>query len=439
MKGAFKPSGFALSWDMLLLIVLFVAHLWFNPVSNALVVTLVAVYIALGFLFPAMPDEMDAPRLRDRLVFSTRLFIVMFVLFIAAVLPTGWNILQRHVEGPATHAHDGLIQTEAAIQFLLNGKNPYTENYVNTPMANFKGGEPPFTSAPLYHNAYLPFLFLSSIPFYQASQAILGWYDERFFYVLLYIGLLLLLPQLVQKQRDKLILLMAFGLNVLFTYFLADGRNDVVVMFGLVLTTVLLVHRQVAWSAVVLGLMVATKHSAWFFLPFYFVYLLPDPVNLKTIRTTLLKISPLFIVAAIVLVPFLIWDAASFIDDTVSYIVGTSATSFPIKGWGLSTLLLTAGIIPSPESAFPFGILEAGVGLPLLVFLLARQRRENTLQQMWFGFALFSFGVQYVSRFFNDNYLVFILQSLVIASFLTVSRAEKNPEPQAIALPIGES
>ena len=105
----------------------------------------------------------------------------------------------------------------------------------------------------------------------------------------------------------------------------------------------------------------------------------------------------------------------------------------------MSTLLLTVGIIPSPEAAFPFGILEIGVGLPLLVFLLARQRRENTLQQMWFGFAIFSFGVQYVSRFFNDNYLVFILQSLVIASFLTVSRAEKNPEPQAIALPIGES
>ncbi|MBI3912992.1 MAG: hypothetical protein HY327_02165 [Chloroflexi bacterium] len=408
-----------LSIDTLLLLVLAIAHLWFNPVSSALVVTLLAVYVLLGIVSPAMPDEMPAPRARHRYLFLARLLIVFFILAIAALLPTGLNILQRRIEGPATHAHDGLLQTEAAIQFLLAGKNPYTENYLNTPMADFKGAEPPFTTAPLYHNAYLPALFIISIPLYLASQATIGWYDQRFLYLLFYGAVLLLLPRLAARQRDRLSLLSVFGLNFLFTYFLADGRNDIVVLFGLVLVTFLLSRRWSLAAGIVLGITLAVKHSAWFFVPFYFFYLQPPPWTRATVRGLARQALPIVITAALILLPFVLWDAASFFDDTVSYIIGIGATSFPIKGWGFSTLLLVLGVIPSPETAFPFGIFEILFGAPVFLFLLARQRREeNTLRQVWFGFAILSFVVQFFSRFFNDNYVVFALQALVIASFI---------------------
>ncbi len=449
-----NTKHFALSLDTLLLLVLMMAHLWFNPISNAFVVTLLAVYVILGLVSPAMPDELATPHARDRFLFTIRLFIVLFVILLATGLPAGWNILRRHIDGPATHAHDGMIQTEAAIQFLLNGKNPYTENYLNTPMADFRGGEPPplyhnaylsflfggyvqsddpYARVALYHNAYLPFLFIGSIPFYFLGQSVLGWYDERFFYLLLYLGVIMLLPQLVEGQRNKLSMLLAFGLNFLFTFFLAEGRNDIVVLFGLVLVTFLLARRHVAASAVVLGLTLATKHSAWLFLPFYFVYLIPAQWTIQSIRQTLLRIWPLFVVVAAVLTPFLIWDAASFIDDTVSYLIGTSANSFPLKGWGFSTLLLALRVIPSPEASYPFGLFEFTFGLLVFAMLLIRQRHENTMQQMWFGFAALSFVVEFFSRFFNDNYAVFILQALVIAAFI----APKcwGDEPQAA--PVG--
>lgn len=415
-------NRFGLSTDALLLLVLTMAHLWFNPVGSAFVVTLLAVYVILGIVASKMPDEMDAPRARDRMVFTARLFIVICIVFVATIVPTGWNILQRHIEGPATHAHDGLMQTEAAMQFLLAGKNPYVENYLDTPMAQFKGGEPPFTDAPLYHNAYLPFLFISSLPFYLVSQSALGWYDQRFVYGLLFIITLLLLPHLVTRQRDKLSLLCAFGLNFLFAYFLADGRNDIVVLFGLVLTTVLLARRWTFASAIVLGLTIAVKHSAWFFVPLYFFYLLPERISRAAIRDAVARMIPVVVVAAIVFIPFLIWDGAAFIDDTVSYVIGTSANSFPMKGWGFSTLLLAARIIPSPESSFPLGLFEILFGLPVLIWLLMRQRRENTLSQVWFGFAVLSGVVEYFSRFFSDNYVVFVVQALVISSFITPIR-----------------
>jgi hypothetical protein len=427
-----ESNRLALSWDTVLLLILTMAHLWFNPISSALVVLLLAVYVVLGWLIPKMPDETDAPRTRERLAFSIRLASVLFILLIAALLPTGWNILQRHAQGPATHAHDGLLQTEAAIRFLLEGKNPYTENYLNTPMADFKGGEPPFTSAPLYHNAYLPFLFIGSIPFYLLSQATLGWYDQRFLYILLYIGALLLLPQLVACQRDRLTMLITFGLNFLSTYFLAEGRNDVVVMFGLVLVTFLLACRWVSASAVVLGLVLTVKHSAWFFLPFYVVYLLPKPLTRSSARMLLLQMLPLFVVAAAILLPFLVWDTVSFLDDTVTYVTGAGPHSFPIKGWGFSTFLLAAGLIPSPEAAFPFDVLEVLFGFPTLLFLLVWQWRENTLRQVWIGFAVFSFVVEFFSRFFSDNYVVFILQTLVIAAFMIPLRWDGVPPPSGV-------
>ena len=314
------PGQFSIPLDVLLLLVLTMGHLWFNQVSSALIVTSLAIYVILALFSPKMSDEISEPSRLIRTLFSVRLFIVLFITFAAVALPTGYSISARRAQGPATNANDGMIQTEEAIKFLLNGKNPYTENYLNTPLADWKGGEPPWTPTvgPLYHNAYLPFLFIGSIPFYYLSTNLIGWYDQRFLYLLLYMSLLFLIPILVQGQRNKLSLLAAFGLNLLFAFFLADGRNDVTIMFGLVLTSILLAYQRIGLSALVLGLTLMSKHTAWFFVPFYFVYLLPEPVNLKTIRTTLLKISPLIIVATIVLVPFLVWDAGSFIDDTFS-------------------------------------------------------------------------------------------------------------------------
>jgi hypothetical protein len=140
---------------------------------------------------------------------------------------------------------------------------------------------------------------------------------------------------------------------------------------------------------------------------------------------------PVIVAAGVVLVPFLIWDAGSFFDDTVSYVIGTSASSFPLKGWGLSTLLLAAGVIPTAESPFPFGLLEVGLGIPVLGFLLWRQWRNNTLSNVWLGFAVFSFVVEYVSRFFNDNYFTFVIQSFLIALFVQPLSWTNASTPQA--------
>jgi hypothetical protein len=423
---------YALPTDAIFLLVLTIGHMWFNPVSNALVVFLLAIYILAGILSPSLPDEVPTPRLRERLFFLIRLSIVLFVLAIAAVLPTLWNVSRRHSEGPATHVNDGLIQTESAIQFLLNARNPYTENYLNTPMADWKGGEPPWTptESTLHHNAYLPILFIGSIPFYLASQNLLGWYDQRLLYLLIYLIVLLLIPRFVDGQRNQLLTLLIFGLNFLSTHFLAEGRNDIVVLFGLLLATAFAKRGQIEWSACALGLTMAVKHSAWFFLFFWIVYLLPRPLTWKN-ANQLLRVLPLGLVIAIVFIPFLVWDAAAFWDDTITYVIGAGAGSYPIRGWGFSTLLLAFGVIPSPYAAFPFGIFQIIFGLPTLIVLLIQQYRENTVRRMWMGYAMFFFVITFFSRFLNDHYFIFALQVFLLGAFMSPLRQSQATDSQA--------
>ena len=410
-----ENSRLPIKLDSLLLLVLVAGHMWFNPASNALVVICVAVYIALDFLFPEDPEQSTR---KYRALFMSRFFIVLFIILYAAILPTGLNIIQRQATSPERFAHDGLIQTEIAIEYILEGKNPYTEDYIDTPMADFPGNEPPFTDAPLYHLAYLPFLFLGSIPFYLASIASLGWFDQRFVYLLAFVGMILLLPPLIKNPRDKLAAMIAVGLNYLFIFYLSDGRNDVVILFGLTLTTVLLSKNHITLSAVVLGLTMATKHQAWLFLPFYLLYLLPKRPQVADFKKLILQVWPVAFFFLIVIVPFLIWDAASFFDDTVTYVSGSGPDSFPMKGWGFSTLMLTMGVIPDPEGSFPFLPVQILFGLPMFLLMLWKQWNQNTTQQMWVGFALFAFVFQFFSRFFNDNYFIFVVQIFVIALFM---------------------
>jgi hypothetical protein len=410
-------SPFAhLKLDTFLLLILITPHMWFNPVSNVLLVMAVATYVLLDVIFSE--TESGPNSCRQRALFLVRLTIVFFVIMAATLLPTGLNILQRRANGPETYAHDGLIQTEIAIEYLLTGQNPYTEDYTNTPMAAFPGREPPLTEAPLYHNAYLPFLFFSGMPLYWLSQLALGWYDQRFLYLLALFGLMLLLPLLVEKPRHRLALLLAVGLNFLFTFYLADGRNDIMILFWLAVTAVCLSKNRISLSALALGLAMTTKHQAWFFLPFYLLYLLPKPVRPADIKRLIKQIWPLVAVLILIIGPFLIWDLPAFIDDTVTYISGSGPDSFPIKGWGFSSLLLTLGLIPHPEAAFPFALFELLFGLPVLYLMLRRQWQDNTLMMAWLGYAFFGFTFQFFSRFFSDNYFVFLLQIVVIALFM---------------------
>ncbi|MFQ6000184.1 MAG: hypothetical protein ACE5LG_00780 [Anaerolineae bacterium] len=429
-----------ISLDALLLLLLGLSHLWYNPVSSALMVTIMVTYLLLDMVQRDHLKTQHPLLTKERLIFTAKLFLATLFIFIAVVLPTLRNIADRHASQPYMYAHDGLIQTEEAIKFLLVGKNPYTEEYINTPMAKWQGYSVVFgeeVPAPLLHNVYLPLPFLFSIPFYLVSKNVLGWYDQRFVYLLLFIGLLILLPRLTQEWSKKLGLLLGFGLNLYFTIFFANGNNDAFVLFWLVLTIFLLQWRQVALSSVALALACTSKQSALLLLPFYFLYLMRGSCWRESATSILKKTYPFFIISSLIIVPFLAWDPISFIDDTINYLAGGSEVSFPIYGHNLGTLLLATGLVESKQAYFPFWMLQALFGLPTLLWLLREQSRDNNVRRVCFNFAITSFVFGFLSRYLLDSHLGFIVALFTIAYFsdptrLSMGESDASEEPRSI-------
>ncbi len=304
--------------------------------------------------------------------------------------------------------------------FLLQGKNPYVEDYTATPMAEW-GTD---LKTALYHFPYLPWTFLSAIPFQLAEQALFGWYDQRFLYLLLFLLMLWLAPKLCADRTDRLCLTMILGLNPIMANDVIFGQNDSFVLFWLVLFAYGLVRKRWTLAGVALGLAVASKSTAWFIAPFFLAYLWRESGRLGI---ALRRLAPAIVVAAVLVLPFAAWNLNAMVDDIWRWSAGTIPTAYQIRGWGLSNAVLALGGVGSRLDYFPFWIPELVVGLPVLAGLLWRQvKHDNTPAAMFWGYGVFTFAFLYVSRFLNENYLGFLIAVLALGYYVHAAAPYQN-------------
>ncbi|HLB78114.1 MAG TPA: hypothetical protein VJO72_13865, partial [Candidatus Dormibacteraeota bacterium] len=137
--------------------------------------------------------------------------------------------------------------------------------------------------------------------------------------------------------------------------------------------------------------------------------------------------------------PFLWWNPAAYWDDTVSFVAGTDPRSFPIQGYGLSSLLVALHVLPGPDARFPFGLVEAAVGVPLLALGVRRVLARPVLPTVLAWGTIVLAAVLFTGRLFNDNYvadLVFLailsgashraaVGKQVLGGFLAAARLRK--------------
>ncbi len=381
--------------------------------------------LTLGWLLGYLVIDLAPPhRWRTRAKWALLTAILVTALF----LPTAKLMLLRQGSGPASYTHDGgVIQTEATIQFLFAGKNPYVEDYTATPMAEWGFGR--YRTA-LYHYPYLPWTFVFSAPFYLVGQA-LGFYDQRLVYLLLLAVALALAPHLAQGERNQLALVACLGLNPIMALDVLFGVND---SFGLCWIIFSLVswrqwqtqsvapphNRRALWlSALCFGLACASKPTAWFFAPFYAVLLLQEQrIEWRSLPSLLLnllqRVWPAGAAFALLLLPYLVWDASALYDDVWRWSSGQGETGYQIWGWGASNFVLALGLVADRFAQWPFWRLEIVLALPLLLWLLYRQKQANTLANSCWHYAVFLFAFFYGSRFLNENYLGYMLAFLAI-------------------------
>ena len=359
-----------------------------------------------------------------------KLALVFSIVFATVVSLSTFSALLRQVAGPASFSHDGgVIQTEEAIKYVLGGRNPYIEDYVDTPMAEW-GLD--YRTA-LYHYPYLPWTFLFSAPFYLSSQALLGWYDQRFVYLVLFAGMLFVAARLVPRGDLRLCLVMVLGLNPIMGTDIVFGQNDVFVLSWLVFSMYLLSQRKDTWSLVMLGLACASKPTAWFLVPFYFLFLarrqgFSTGDEIKPLVSYLLrKVVPLVVVVCLLVLPFVVWDLESMYDDVWRWSSGTAEVPYQITGWGLSNFVLALGLVESRLDYYPFWIPGLLICLPLLLYLLWRQWRHNTISSMLYNYAFLTLAFFFTSRFMNENYLGYLLAVFALAVCTQESRSPESP------------
>ena len=364
-----------------------------------------------------------------------KLILISAIVFLAVFMPTGRLMALRSVAGPASYTHDGgVIQTEAATAYFLSGRNPYVEDYTNTPMAEW-GLE--YHTA-LYHYPYGPWTFLFSAPFYALGQWLLGWYDQRLVYLALFALVLWLASRLTRHHRAGPALVMTLGLNPIMGSDVIFGQNDVFVLFWIVLAVWLLKESRFGWAGVSCGLAWASKPTAWFILPFYALYLAQEALRVRPIpwerivRQTWHRGWPAVAAFLVLVLPYLVWNPVALWDDVWGWSSGLAALPYQVRGWGLSTLLLGLGWISDRMAYFPFWIPQVIVGGPLLLWLMARQVRENTMGQMCLGYAAWLFAFLYLSRFLNENYLGYLAALLVVGCFIDEDGADRAAPPPTI-------
>ena len=367
--------------------------------------------------FGALTAYLILDALRGRIpptpLYRAKLGLIWLIVLALVIMPSLKLILLRRVGGPASYTHDGgVIQTEEVIKLFLAGKNPYVEDYVHTPLAEW-GLD---LRSAVYHFPYLPWTFVFSTPFYLLSHALLGWYDQRFVYLLLFVLTLALAPGLARGPTARLGLVMTLGLNPIMGSDIIFGQNDSFVLFWIVLSLRLLAQERWPLSALAFGLACASKPTAWFLAPFYALLLLRGE-SLRHLGAWVRRGGPGALAWGALVIPYAVWNWEALLDDVWRWSAGTAAVPYQIRGWGFANLVLAWGWVRSRLDYWPFWVPQALLCAPLLIFLLRRQRQHNDIATAAWAYALLLFVFFYFSRFLNENYLGYLLAFLAVGYF----------------------
>jgi uncharacterized membrane protein len=166
-----------------------------------------------------------------------------------------------------------------------------------------------------------------------------------------------------------------------------------------------------------LGAAIATKQHALLAVPLIVVWAGIRGADARTIARA--AAAGMALVAAFIL-PFVVWDAAAFYRDTVVFVVGSGTDAYPINGFGLSAVLLSAGVIHGPRDAFPFAVLEIAAAGLTWVAGWRWLRRGAPLSDVLILVGLVFTSVLFVSRYFHDTHLLLGVE-LILAGLVSRS------------------
>jgi uncharacterized membrane protein len=282
------------------------------------------------------------------------LLIMTLLLSIVGGIELGWGIWQCFT--PPRFSNDGTsLDTNAAI-LLLEGRNPYTDSNM-VDLARRFPIQPDWTT-PLRHGqftnrldypsmsdlqsvldtdlrakstpefesevSYPPLSFLTLVPFVALHD-----YNVLPFYLLSYVALVAIGWKLARRELRPWLLLLALA-NVPMWTSTTGGNLDI---FAMLLIVMAWLFRNRRWSSALLfGLALASKQTAWFFLPFYAILLLRQ-FGLKEVLYRITVAGSVFLLFNL---PFILWNPHAWLSgmlaplDSYMFPMGVGIIDFSI-------------------------------------------------------------------------------------------------------------
>ncbi len=354
------------------------------------------------------------------------------VIVLVAVPATLLQVGLRDGSAPWFHVNDSTYQIELAGELVRHGQTPYGHDYEGSGLERFyslDGSAPPSAERPqvaLTHFAYFPGTALTAAAW---SFVPSPFDDYRVLVLLATIGCFFAVLLFDAPLPWRLVV----GATIAASPFLVRGAwfgtADATSIFALLLAFALLTRSRFVWAAVALAAAILLKQFALVALPFFVLMLLARGLP----RTTLLRAAAAF--SGVLLagfLPFLIADPGALWRDTISYGTGT----YRILGYGLSALLLNAGVLDDRYGAYPFGLLAVLIWLPVTAWLVWAVRRSGRDWEAAAGFAISVFVLVFIARVFQTSYLVWPLTGVAVAFLLAQGEGRRSSSANTRAAPV---
>lgn len=327
----------------------------------------------------------------------------------------------------AARVHDGgVLQTEAAANALVEGRNPYAVDYQTTAMARSHHSRPELWRAMGYEQnpafefyPYPPLTFLSA----------LHGADQRLLHLLALLGLGAIAWALPRHDAARAPTAAAWVLGVDHIAAFVEGTNDILCVVAVAATVLALRRGHPRTAAMLLAVACGFKQLAWLWVPIYVaqrwgVHRRATADAKATLMALLTELWPAAAVIVASFVPFALWAPDRFAHG----LWWGQGALYPVRatGLGVSGVWIATGVVTAPRDPTPSAWLYAAVVLPVMVAACIDVARRPAMWRSLAHFALVAAAFAFVSRHFAVNHLWVIVAAAVGAA---VMRLEGNDGP----------
>jgi hypothetical protein len=283
----------------------------------------------------------------------SRILLAIAVFAATALLPLAVAAQLRAEGDPGDHAQSEVIIVEEGAEALIDGRDPYAEEYLDGPLSD----RPLATQI---HFPYMPGMLAYGVPRALGGHA--PWADARVWFTIFSVSIALAsLRRMSVSAHARVRTFQVLFVLPTGALLLATGGVDIPVL-ALLLAACMLVQRGEAIGAgLVGGLALATKQTSLLVLPFVAL-----AMAVGSDRRRSLAIAGL--VGVGLAVPFALWDFGAFVEDTVLFPLnvghGASAAETPTVGsWLLDLFPAQRAVITA--------ILVSVVGVVVVLLLVS--------------------------------------------------------------------